>query len=163
MSIGEIPPELDVHLREGKVLVAASVTDGPYAGAGILCITPRNELQDILTDLATMKPNKQRRMLRSVVIAVRRGLQDKATKPNDNQDLMGDLPILLAARILWGESVLKNSHVGRLNLWIHRDQTRSWDNRGMLDPNAMKELGAELTISDFEAIELPDAAKPSIH
>jgi hypothetical protein len=162
-TIGEIPPELDTHLREGKVLVAASVADGPYAGAGILCITSRSEIQDILTELSKMKANKLRRMLRSVVIAVRQGLQDRATSPSDNQDLMADLPLLLAARILWGEEVLKGTHVKRLNLWVHRDQERNWDERGMLDPDLMKELGAELTISDFEAIEMSDDTTPSIH
>jgi hypothetical protein len=71
--------------------------------------------------------------------------------PQQHADFMGDLILLVVARLVVGnDEVLAHSGIGAIGLQIDPDDTKPWDRGGMLDPADRAAQGVNTAIPRIE-------------
>jgi hypothetical protein len=71
--------------------------------------------------------------------------------PQQHADFMGDLILLVVARLVVGnDEVLAHSGIGAIGLQIDPDDTKPWDRGGMLDPADRAAQGVNTAITRIE-------------
>ena len=132
-------------VKEGDtILVHIIPTAGPHAGASIVSMSPRKELDSLVADISAMKKSHYARTLKSVKEGVRTAIMNP-TDPTENGDLLTDILILFAFKLAGGreDEVLQNSGLMSLMLLISADESLTWQQRGMLDPVLVKSAGLD--------------------
>ena len=134
---------------KGMVVVLASVSEGPNAGAKIVSMTPREDLVHAVRHVRAKNRGERRHLLRSIARTVVAGVAVSISEisPANDADLMADLVILMAFAIVEGRRVLTRTGLHDIKLAIEEDETLPWHRRGMLDPEMEMELGLDTTVT----------------
>jgi hypothetical protein len=128
--------------RAGKLVVTAIVKDGPNAGGGIANIVTPAVMLDGVAAVKEMPQRERENTVRSVADAVREAvaLPVSLLSPANDRDLMDDIALLMALRLVVGDEVLQGSGLLELAFAIDEDESLPWQQRGMFDPKVMLEL-----------------------
>lgn len=142
-----LPEELARHLRGGEnVLIHVMPYAGPHAGEPIVVVAERAQLDDAIESILKLggdRPHHLGVLTRSVRAALAR-----PAEPHEDGDLMLDLTILFAHRVVAGgaSEVLEGSGVATLALMTQPPGPGlTWRERGMLDPEVERALNVPTT------------------
>lgn len=146
----------------GMVVIEARPSVGPvYDEGGLLvCITGREELEKLFSELINLEIKKRGTILDSVIRAISRKIRNTSgITLQNNDDFLEDIAILMAARIAFGEGVLKRCDtLSELHLVVDPDTRRDWSRRGKLSP----EMEALFSASDGNIL-LPTPSSQALH
>ncbi len=125
-------PSISAAWDQKKLVIVAKIGEGPQAGQEVLCLTERDQF---VADLPKVKKHvRSRPFMRSL----RRALRSEITKgleglsPETDHDFMGDLMLMMQAKIVRGDEVLRESGLFDILLAVNPDTSRPWDQRGIL-------------------------------
>ena len=141
----------------GEIVVTAIAGVGPNAGAAYMSVTPRAELMAAIVELREKPPAEIRRLAARVATAVRAAVTRPVGPydPTADQDLLADLVILFAIRLVSHPAVAADAGLLDLLLAIDPDEAFPWEQRGKLDPAFTSGLGI-----DTRPIEVVRGARP---
>ena len=135
-AMGDKKMDFTQFWADGRVVVSGSIADGPNRGGLVVSATPREGFLQMVEDFSGMPRSQRARMVRSVCDAVRKAVRVPLASysPQNDQDLMDDLAILMAAKLAIGDKALVGSGLFTLALSIDPDENKTWEQRGMLPP-----------------------------
>lgn len=138
----DIPVVQQAYDSGGLVVIGWPIV-GPMARekAPMLSIIERTDMTRNLESFRGLNRADRRRMLRSVTDAMAKAVRAKTGMELSNDpDFLADMGILAAALLLYGPDVTDGSGMKGMQLVVHPDESRGWENRGMLDPGTERRL-----------------------
>jgi hypothetical protein len=140
-----LPIEALDALKRGACAVSAHPQVGPHVKAVIISLIPRSDLLEMFAKLRNFTTQERKSFTASVTSAVKQAVLNKQ-EPNLNEDLMGDLPLLLVIHLTERKNERRQKNLTKsgllfLGLAISEDETLPWRERGMLDPLLLEQLG----------------------
>lgn len=122
----------DRSWRDGKIIIMATMAEGPDAGKQVVCITPRSKFRDSLPRIS--RNLRDRDFCDSVRAAIRdqvsRGMS-KLQSSND-RDFMDDIAILMAMKLVAGENIVNGSGLFTVMILVNQDESLPWHKRGFV-------------------------------
>jgi len=138
-------PVMYAAWNEGRVVILATLAEGPNAGMQVICATGRSELKSSIKRVQRGKMWRDQHFMDSLRGAIRaqilRGVA-KLDRTND-QDFMGDLAIMMAVKLGGGgEKALDDTGLFSLLLAVSEDQALPWMRRGFLSAGDLRAVVA---------------------
>lgn len=127
-------PVLLAAWTAGKIVIVATLADGPSAGGSVMCCTPRENMRVGIKKAhgAMHKSGFRHSLVTAIRQQVQRGVGDLA--PANDQDFMDDLVILACVKLARGgdDGVLDGTGLFSLLLAVSPDTSAPWFQRGLL-------------------------------
>ena len=128
-------PLMTAAWNEGRIVIIATLGDGPDAGKQTLCITPRSELLGGIERARRGKLWRDQHFMDSLrgALSARIGCGIMGLNSSNDADFMGDLAVMMAIKIAGGwEQALDGSGLFSLLIIVSPDESLSWERRGFL-------------------------------
>lgn len=120
---------------EGKLIILATLAEGPNAGHQVVCVASRSGLKRGIKRSVAKLSWLDRGFMHSLSSAIQAEVRRGITHLNstNDQNFMDDLTIMMAVRLASrSESVLDGSGLFSLFLAVNPDESAPWTNRGLL-------------------------------
>lgn len=122
----------DKAWRDGKIIIMATMAEGPDAGRQVVCITPRKAFRDSIP--RTMANARDASFRESVQSAIRAQVMKGMTSLNvsNDHDVMNDIAILMAMKLGHGENIVNGSGLFTVVVLVNEDESLPWFKRGFV-------------------------------
>jgi hypothetical protein len=137
-SLSEPTPDarLQSAWRDGKIVIIATLAEGPNAGGEVMCITKRTDVNSGIRRVRRKDLHRNAHFMESVRTAIRAAVRKgiSSLSPSNDQDFMNDLCVLMSVKCVAGESALDGSGLFSLLMAVNPDESVPWTRRGLLAP-----------------------------
>lgn len=122
---------------DGRLVIIATIGIGPHTGKGVCCIADR---ADIRHAIKRIRRGVSPRFEISVASAIREAVSTEDLDEGQEQALMHDLAILMAARSMGAEDhLVEASGLFSIAIAVNPDKTQPWHKRGFINSRDARE------------------------